>query len=353
MVRNRHVNNLDRDSAWTARWPRRLVVSIAAMCAVLAVLLHFSDLPTLFSYLRGISVRYVLLCVPALVASWTLRGKRWQITARHAGTDVGILDAVALATASNFANLLVPARVGDLLWINGAKERCHVGYGAALISVGFCRLADLVMIVVFVAITSSLVVSDALQARPIAYMASAAVMLSVLYAVYYVGVKRNKFLLLLRGPLTRLRRIYQSLRRILLMLVSSRLLLVHVIIISVGIWIADIAVFVLMCAMLGIHPGLAVMVFACSLGALTKIVPITPAGIGTFEGAASLALTSAGVEYDAALAVTLISHAVANAGAFLLGLAALCYLGLDIFRVDFREISQKCRKYLAEPSDPS
>jgi hypothetical protein len=351
-MRRRRAINLESKSAGTAWCPKRLLISIAAMCAVLALLLYFSDLPTLLGYLRNISVRYVLLCVPALVASWALRGRRWQITARHVGTEVGILDAVALATASNFANLLVPARVGDLLWINGAKERCHVGYGAGLISVGFCRLAELVMIVVFLAITSALVVSDALQARAITYIASAAGMLLVLYAIYHVGLRRNKFLLLLRGPLARLRRIYQSLRRILLMLVSSKLLLVHVMIISVGVWIADIAVFVLMCTMLGIHPGLAVMVFACSLGALTKIVPLTPAGIGTFEAASTLILTSAGVEYDAALGATLISHAVANAGAFLLGLAALGYLGLDIFRVDVREIAQKSREYLAEPSEP-
>ena len=346
------MNNLGPHSSGTAWQWKRLIAGFVVMCVVLAVLLHFSDLPRVVGYLRRLSARYVLLCVPALLASWTLRGRRWQITARHAGTEVGILDAVALATASNFANLLVPARVGDLLWVNGAKEKCHVGYGAAFISVGFCRLADLCMIVALVAITSPLVVSDALQLRPVVYVASGAGMLSLLYAVYHVGLKRNKFLYLLRGPFLRMRPIYLSLRRIFLLLTSSKRLLLHVVLVSVAIWIAEIGIFALMCAMLGVHPGLSLIVFACSLGALTKTIPVTPAGIGTFEGAASLILTSTGVEYDAALAVALISNAVANAGAFLLGLAALWYLGLDIFRVDFREIAQKCREYLAQPSDP-
>ena len=69
-------------------------------------------------------------------------------------------------------------------------------------------------------------------------------------------------------------------------------------------------------------------VIAVSFGNLTKVLPITPGGIGTYEAGVTAILTSGGVPPGMSFTVALLDHALKNLITLIFGALSLKHLNI-------------------------
>jgi uncharacterized protein (TIRG00374 family) len=108
---------------------------------------------------------------------------------------------------------------------------------------------------------------------------------------------------------------------------------------SVVIWSLDVLTAVVVMRAFGAFDALAlptllgVAFFAVSVGNLAKVLPLTPGGVGLYEGAFTLlvvGLTPTGIGAEVALAVAVVDHFVKNAVTVVGGLASMLVLNVSL-----------------------
>ena len=103
---------------------------------------------------------------------------------------------------------------------------------------------------------------------------------------------------------------------------------------SLAIWSLDVLTALAVFAAFGytLTPSLvAVGFFAVSVGNLAKVLPLTPGGVGLYEGAFTIIvapLTPVGV--TAALSIAIVDHAVKNAVTILGGVVSMAWLNVSL-----------------------
>ena len=76
---------------------------------------------------------------------------------------------------------------------------------------------------------------------------------------------------------------------------------------------------------------LAVCFFAVSVGNLAKVLPLSPGGIGLYEGAFTLLVIGVtGIGWEVALGVAIVDHAVKNAVTLAGGAASMLWLNVSL-----------------------
>ena len=97
-------------------------------------------------------------------------------------------------------------------------------------------------------------------------------------------------------------------------------------------------------------PGWAIIVWIFAAN-LSKIIPLTPASMGTYEAAGAIALGLAGASYDEAFALVLVEHLLKNSVNLLLGLAFLAVEDLPVLGGDIDTI--RANSQTAQPRPDS
>lgn len=282
-----------------------------------------------------------LLYVPA----WALRGWRWQQVARELGDEVPLGAAIALATQGNLLNLLLPGKAGDLLWANAAHRRWGIPLGRALVGVLSGRVLDLVGL--------GLLGAGALALLPQAWGAYAAPVAGglglggAIAAVAAVGLVRWRWTrLLFRGP--RLRALHDALVEPLVVLLSSPRGLARHLGSSALIWLNEGLVAWVIVRGVGLELPVQASFVAILVANLSKILPLTPGGFGTYEAAGALALGAAGAPWTPAVGAVLVEHLLKNAVNAALGAVAWLGWRIPLLEVDREALARAWRG----PGDP-
>jgi len=310
---------------------------------------------------------------PALVAasagvyvlSWPLRGIRYRDILAEIGydSDVGFLTGAIFI--SQTGNLVFPARAGDAVRAYVVKARRQVPYPSGFASLAVERVFDLLTITALAgSVLLGLVATGnaaELQAAIAGDAAGGDVGQSGRQAVYlaaFVGAAAiGSVVAIVASARTDGNRIEAALQSI-----SSDSYVAYVAGVleqfvgdiqrvasngrafsviagsSVLIWTLDVltAVFVMRAFgafdALGLPWVLAVAFFAVSVGNLAKVLPLTPGGVGLYEGAFTVLVVAltAGIGPEVALAVAVVDHFVKNAVTVVGGLASMIVLNVSL-----------------------
>lgn len=271
----------------------------------------------------------------AYTPSWVLRGWRWQGLARALGDTVPLGAAVALATQGNLLNLLLPGKLGDLLWANAAAQRFGMPYGRALVGVVFGRVLDLVGLGLVGAL-ALLALPQAWgdYARPVGLGLGLGVLAGGLGAWSLVRWRWSR--VLARGP--RARAVHAALVDPLLTLLDSPGGLARHAGSSVLIWVNEGLVAWMIVRGVGLELPPQASFLAILVANLSKILPVTPGGFGTYEAAGALALRAAGAAWTPAVGAVLVEHLLKNAVNALLGGVAWLGWRIPILDVDWEAL---------------
>ena len=325
------------------RIDRRVTVAAGTLLVVVAVALMtiYLDPTEVLAAIREADVRLLAVATTVYLLSWPLRGLRY----RDILGELGYRERVGFLTGAVFisqtANLVFPARAGDAVRAYIVKTRRAIPYPSGFASLAIERVFDLLTITALAGATLVVLAAtgvdvtalrhadpanDVGQSGRTAVFAAASVGAAALAAVAVIVATARSDRNFVRPVVARLSSdsyvdyvagVLEQFAADVQTIARDRRAFAVVGASSVLIWSIDVLTAVLVFAAFGVDLSpwalVAVGFFAVSVGNLAKVLPLSPGGIGLYEGAFTLivvALTP--VVWPVALAAAIVDHAIKN-----------------------------------------
>ena len=343
------------------RIDRRVTVAAGTLLVLVAVALMtvYLDPSAVLDAMGSADPWLVGLATVIYLLSWPLRGMRY----RDILAELGYRERVGFLTGAVFisqtGNLVFPARAGDAVRAYIVKARRGIPYPSGFASLAIERVFDLLSLTAlagatFIALAVAGVDVTAIGAteapargdesgRTAVYVAAgvgAAAIAAVAVIVASARSDRN----LVRAALGRISDdayvdyvagVVERFAGDVQTVADDRRAFAVVGATSLLIWAIDVATALVVFAAFDVALApwelLAVGFFAVSVGNLAKVLPLSPGGIGLYEGAFSLivvALTP--VAWQVALAAAIVDHAVKNLVTVAGGVASTLLLNVSL-----------------------
>jgi hypothetical protein len=349
---------------------RRVGIVAGTLLTLVAVLLMplYLDPSEVLSKMANANATLVAASAVVYLLSWPLRGMRYRDILAEIGYDSDLGFLTGAVFISQTGNLVFPARAGDAVRAYVVKARRKVPYPSGFASLAVERVFDLLTITmlagsVLVALVAtgnatellSVVAGDAgtgagdagQAGRTAVYLAGAVGVLAIgsVLAIFASArsdgnrieaalsrVSSDSYVSMVAGVLEQfvgdIQRVANDGRAFASIAASS-----------VVIWSLDVVTAVVVMRAFGAFDVLAlptllgVAFFAVSVGNLAKVLPLTPGGVGLYEGAFTLlvvGLTPAPITGEVALAVAVVDHFVKNVVTVVGGLASMLVLNVSL-----------------------
>ncbi len=260
---------------------------------------------------------YLVLAIAICVGAWFLRGIRYRSILTSLSVSVTVWLSTACIYLSQTANLIVPARLGDLIRLFILKHEADATYTSGLSSLVVERFFDIVTIALLGAVTLPFVLNVPDWFITVIYVALG---LCGIFVVVLFSVGRlqseNKYLKMGIDLLHQVKAASLSAQGIFGL---SAL--------SIVIWLTDVVICYVVALMFGASIPFVVVTLAIVIGNLVKAVPVTPGGVGTYEIAVALTLSLAGVDPAVATLIAVIDHLVKNGVTVAGGVVSLYVFG--------------------------
>jgi len=359
------------------RLSQRVGLVGGAVLAVLALglMTQYLDFGAVLAEMREADPVLIGGAVLVYLLSWPLRGLRY----RDILAELGYRERVGFLTGAVFisqtGNLVFPARAGDLIRAYVVKARRGIPYPTGFASLAAERVFDLLTIasmagVVLVGYTATgrtaelaRTVVGAEGAGRVAVVVATGVGLAAVAAVVVIALSARSDRNLIAAAVHRvstdsyadfvvgvIERFVGDLQAV----AGTRRGFGRVGATSVLVWSLDVVTALLVLA--AFSPGLpgvelvAVSFFAVSVGNLAKVLPLSPGGIGLYEGAFTLlvvGLTPLGPEL--ALGAAVLDHALKNLVTVVGGYASM--VGLNVSLTAAVEETREVRDPGEEPAE--
>jgi uncharacterized protein (TIRG00374 family) len=305
-----------------------VVSTLIAVGIILFMLFRVKD--DLIVALENIVWGYLVLAVVICLLAWLLRGLRYKVILSGIGIRCSFLFSTGCIFISQTANLIVPARLGDLVRVFILKQQYGGGVSEGISSIVVERVFDIVMVALLGAVSLLFVfnVPDEFFWLIILTLVLGAGFF-IFLSISDRFVSKNRYIGILLAMLDQIRQVSLSVKSIFALSTSS-----------IVIWLLDVFVCLLVAMMFGVSIPFAVVTLAIVVGNLVKAIPLTPGGVGTYELAVAAILTASGVEPAVATLIAVIDHLIKNLVTLGGGVIAIYFfgdLGLDAIKSAFRK----------------
>lgn len=310
-----------------------IVIPTVIAVAIIAYMLVpiWSDLLAAIEHIIPV---YLAAAIAVCVVAWTLRGWRYRLILNGLGIRPTLGFAMACIFVSQTANLVIPARLGDLVRVFILKHQFETTYSQGISSILVERIYDIVTVALIglVSIPFFLTFPAEYYIMIVAPLVGGALFFLVLLFVGRVR-SENRVVRIILQMLDEIRTVSLSLR--------SMLLLGGV---SIVIWLVDIAVCVFVVLMFQAPLDIPSVALAIVIGNLVKAVPITPGGLGTYEFTVQTILQRGGIPHVAATVIAFIDHLIKNMVTVIGGVVAVYVFGDWMFEVLRKVFTRKVIK---------
>jgi len=221
--------------------------------------------------------------------------------------------------------MLLPSRLGDIARSIYLKKKCNIPLRIGIPNVILDRLWDLIGIVsiaiISIIINPTLIQTSELGTLLIAIFLVISVFLSIKYL--HVIIKMTKPLIVKLTKRFKIQSKIENLEDDVLLYVkeitSNKKLTVELLIISTVLWGIECLTAYIIFLSIGYPIEISIVLSVITLANLTKILPTTPQGIGTYEAAVVLLFGYFGIAAEIALTVAIIDHLMKNILTAILG----------------------------------
>jgi len=282
-------------------------VSILVVSAVLAAgIIAFMLLRVWGDLLLAVEHWNPLFLIPAIAfstAGWWMRGARYRSILGRLGIRAGLGFSTACVLVSQTANLIIPARLGDLVRIFILKHENLSGYPTGISSLVIERFFDILSVAILGLVALPFIPGVPSWVYPVIILPLALCggFVSLLLALGKVQ-SENRILATVFSMIHEVRR--ASLTAGSILGLSG---------LSIVIWLTDVLTTISIALMFRAEISPAVVILAVVVGNLFKAVPITPGGIGTYEAAVAVILVlSKTTDQATATLIAVSDHLVKN-----------------------------------------
>jgi hypothetical protein len=260
-----------------------------------------------------------------------MRGWRYRYILEDLGTRISLTFSTACVLISQTANVLVPARLGDLVRVFLLRHEYDTSYEDGLSSLVVERVFDVVMVAVLGLLSLPFVLS-VLPPLPVSLPAIGTIQIPIIWLLGVPLLLGGFFFLFIAvtGSLTARHRVLAFLLRMMEGIRKASLSVRAVAVLgisSLAIWMTDVFACVAVALSFGQAIPLPVIVLAIVAGNLVKAIPLTPGGLGIYEFTLSLILPLGGISGDLAKTIALVDHLIKNGVTVVGGLLSIRFLG--------------------------
>ncbi|WP_435179971.1 flippase-like domain-containing protein [Halorussus sp. AFM4] len=372
------------------RITRRVSIAAGVFLTVVAVLLMGQYLPLeeVVAQMSAADPALVALAALVYVISWPLRGTRYKDILEELDytEDAGFLTGAIFV--SQTGNLVFPARAGDAVRAYVVKARRSIPYPTGFASLAVERVFDLLTITMLAGVVLvGLALSGATAglestlfgsaptggeggdygaAGQTALYVAGGVGLAAILAVAAIVASARSDRNLVRGVVSRLSNdsyadyvagVIERFTGDVQTVAGDRSAFLTVGASSLAIWTLDVVTALLV---LSAFPSVelpipllaGVCFFAVSVGNLAKVLPLSPGGVGLYEGAFTLlvvGLTPLG--WSVALGAAILDHAVKNIVTLVGGVASMLWLNVSLTTAVEESKDARAAADPAEPTD--
>jgi uncharacterized protein (TIRG00374 family) len=308
----------------------RLVAGIVISAAFLAVTVSRVDLGETAQALAGAAPAGILVALVLVLVELTIRAERWRVLL-HPSAPVPLRSAFAYLSIGYFANLLLPARLGDVARAYLAARSLGISTLVTLGTVVVERVSDTAVILIVVLVAGLAVAPRSEVAGWAELIALVAVIGLALVAVVGIlllrsGLLDRRFGRQVRSIVARVAEGGAALRR-----PSGAALILGLTVLPFGV---AVCTFGAISGALGLPLDPVEWALVLGVLALSTAVPAAPGSLGTYEFAGVTVLGILGIGPSQALAATVLIHVMALVPSALLGLVATLVLHVRIADVE-------------------
>ena len=274
---------------------------------------------------------YFVAAVAVCVVAWALRGWRYKLILNGLDIRPTLGFAMACIFVSQTANLVIPARLGDIVRVFLLKHQFETTYSQGISSIAVERIFDIVTVALLGLISMPFFLNFPTEyyALIVVPLIGGAIFFVVLLLAGRIRTK-NRVASIILQMLDEIRTVSLSLR--------SMVLLGGV---SIVIWLVDIAVCIFVVLMFRAPLDIPSVALAIVIGNLVKAVPITPGGLGTYEFTVAAILQRGGIPHVAATLIAFIDHLIKNMVTVIGGVVSVYVFGDWMFDVLKRVFTRK------------
>ncbi len=278
-----------------------LIFSVLLAFGILAAMLWrvWGDLTDTLQFLHPL---YLVPAVVICFLAWILRGWRYRIILGRLSLSVPVLFSTGCIFLSQTVNLVVPARLGDLIRIILVRHEYDATVSQGLSSIVVERVFDIITVAVLglVAVFFVIDVPDwvfSLIAVPL-----------VLGAVFFITLvllgrfsSENKYIGYFLTMLAEVKAASLTPSTAIVLFFSS-----------IVIWLMDTLICESVSWMFDQDIPFAVILLGIVAGNLVKAVPLTPGGMGTYEVSLAVIFELSGVAPATATLIAVVDHLIKN-----------------------------------------
>jgi uncharacterized protein (TIRG00374 family) len=309
----------------------RSVVYLLTAAVLIGFIASFVGLERLSAVIGKLSYVIIPLIVIYFI-DWVLRALRWRLLMKQNGYDLGVFTGVRLSLLGNFANLIIPAKLGDAIWVYATKKHNKdFRVSTILTTVVIDRFYDFVAVTLLTIGALFFVIKMSMDdwVYEALLFAVVIIVLFVIGLVMLVKYKEfsKKFLV---GPLKVLKPIVDNTSDAVRMCFKDKRVVLLCVMLSLVVWILEAGIFYVIIMAQKVNVAASVVLLAAVLGNMSKALPLTPASIGVYESVMAAVLTVGGIGFKLGMSFALIDNLFKSLFVAVVGGVAASKTGINV-----------------------
>ena len=305
-----------------SKW--KLVAAMVFGILLLIGVFSMSDSTEVFKNLINASWYYMLIGFLAISSAFFMRTWRWNILLRTSGFVVPKDIVFKSLMFGFFLNTLIPARLGDIARGSALKATEKIPMGISLTTIVIERAMDMLSLAFLLGMGTMLVSkTNSVILSAVAFGVALMLVLVLLFAYKYddlfTGLLGKKFPAITGFMSTMKEGLYK--------LYGNPSAMILSVMISVPIWLLEISGIYIAALAIGYEISFSLATVAGITSFLAQTIPVTPAGIGVYEGTMVGVLSMFEIPVSKAMSLTLVDHFVRVSVIFIFGMISTIHLG--------------------------
>ncbi len=304
-------------------------------------IISFADFSEVNAIIKNTSLMYVFIGFLAVTGAFLMRTWRWKILLRASGQFLPGSILFKTLLFGFFLNYLIPARAGDIARSAVLKTIEKIPAGISLTTIIIERAMDMFTLALLFGLAAVLV----LKSNNIIFIAIASFMIAFLMiAILLLIYKYNDFI---SGKLGKkfpgISGFLKSMKEGIYSIYTNPNAMVVTIIFSISVWIFEISGVYMAGLAIGYKIPFSIAAVAGISSFLSQTIPITPGGLGIYEGTMASVLVLFGIPLSVGISMAIVDHFVRTAVVLVFGMISTIQLGFasNIFSFQYELKSEK------------
>lgn len=319
--------------------------SIGLAIGLIILLLWYAGIEKIWEILSHMNPLWLIPVILIYLMDWILRGFRWKVILRASNIEISIRDSTMLTLVGNMANIVVPAKVGDLARVYGISKLYNAPIPQGVSSVFLDRAFDffaVLFIIVCILFSGPHLELPNWMVSTIygSYIIALVLLISIIIVIKNFEIIKTFIANRLKNS-KRIKDVVDKLLESIILTVREPYILLIITLVSIVVWSLEALITLVFAISLNIHASFWIIILVILTANLTKTLPLSPGGIGPYEWVFSTLFVAFGLGLAEGTTIGVMDHLFKNVFTIIFGGLAASLLGIKVTKTSAENVSDK------------